>query len=52
MVTDITQGRNFQTLVIFPTDIFSYLLRIALCHHNSKPLPGEYYIYASHSGVG
>lgn len=44
MVTDITQGRNFQTLVIFPTDIFSYLLRIALCHHNSKPLPGEYYV--------
>lgn len=52
MVTDITQGKNFQTSAIFLTDIFSYLLRIALCHHNSKPLPGEYYIYTSHSCEG
>lgn len=49
MVTDIIQGKNFQTSVIFLTDIFSYLLRIALCHHNSKPLPGGYYIYTSRS---
>lgn len=49
MVTDITQGKIFQTSVIFPTDIFSHLLEIALFHHNSEALPGEHYIYTSHS---
>lgn len=49
MVTDITQGKDFQISVIFPTDIFSHLLGIALCLHNSEALPGEYNIYVSHS---
>lgn len=49
MVSDITQGKNFQILVIFPTDTFSHLLGIALCLHSSETLPGEYNIYVAHS---
>lgn len=49
MVSDITQGKDFQILVIFPTDTFSQLLGIALCLHSPEALPGEQNIYVSHS---
>lgn len=52
MVSDSSQGKNFQILVIFQTDTFSHLLRIALCLHSSEALPGEYNIYVSHSHDG